>query len=161
MIDKKGRLFGRISLVDIFVVSVFLAIVLFGVMRFGNTSGIGILETPQPLVMSFVIENLETFTADSISIGDPVFGVQTGVNFGHIIDIVRRPTIEYHANDQGLLVASHRPNHYQVIITAAFEGFPMQNGVWVMGHTFLVGEYIVVGAGSTNIFMNIYDIREG
>ncbi|MCL1995707.1 MAG: DUF4330 domain-containing protein [Defluviitaleaceae bacterium] len=161
MIDEKGKLFGYVSLIDIFVVVVIITIVVFGAMQLGNTGGIGVLETPQPLTMSFIIENLETFTADSISIGDPVFGVQTGVDFGHIVDIQRRPTIEYHSNNQGVLVASELPNHYQIIITAAFSGFPMQNGVWVMGHTFLVGETIILGAGPTNIFMNIHEIRKG
>ena len=161
MIDKEGKLFGYVSLIDIFVVMVLVTIIVFGAMQLGNTGGIGILETPQPLTISFVIENLETFTADSISIGDPVFGVQTGVDFGYIVGIQRRPTIEYHSNSQGILVPSELPNHYQVIITAAFDGFPVQNGVWVMGHTFLVGESIVLGAGPTNIFMNVHEIAKG
>ena len=158
IIDKKGRIFGLVSIIDIFVLGVIVSIAAFGMMRLGNTGGIGILETPQPLTMSFVIENLETFTADNIHIGDPVFGVQTGVDFGHIVDIQRYPTVEYNPDSRGVLVPSVLPNHYKVILTSAFDGFPVQNGVWVMGHTFLVGETIVLGAGATNVFMNIHGI---
>lgn len=158
LIDNKGRLFGLVSVIDIFVIAVILIIIIFGALQLGGGSGIGILQSPVPVSMSFTIENLETFTTNSINIGDPVADNLTGVSFGNITSINTNPTIEYNPNSDGILIASFLPDHYHLVISTLIEGFRVQNGVWISGHTFLIGEQIVIRAGNTNIFMLISDI---
>jgi len=158
IIDKKGRLFGLVSVIDIFVVGVIILIVLFGLFQIGNARGIGILETPRPATISFFIESLEGFTAEWVSFGHPVSDHATGVALGDVIYIDRTPTVEYHPNSDGIMVPSYFPYHYTVEITTALEGYAFQNGIWVSGHVFLVGETIVIRAGDTNIFMRISNI---
>lgn len=154
MIDEKGKIFGKVSLIDIFVVVTISLIALFGVFAFGG-QGVSVFAQPIPIEISFLIENLETFTADSISIGDPVIDNHTGSDLGFIINIDRTPTIEYHPNASGVMVPSYLPNHYRVEVTSRFYGHNWHNGIWVNGTTFFVGETIVIRAGSTNIFTHI------
>ncbi|MCL2610214.1 MAG: DUF4330 domain-containing protein [Defluviitaleaceae bacterium] len=157
MIDEKGRLFGKVSLIDCFVVITVALIIAFGILAFGDQR-IGAFASPIPIEISFLIENLETFTADSVFIGDPVFDNHTGASFGNIINIDRTPTIEYHPNALGIATPSYLPDHYQLEITTRFYGHNWRNGVWVNGQTFFVGETIVIQAGNTNIFTNISNL---
>ncbi|MCL1925056.1 MAG: DUF4330 domain-containing protein [Defluviitaleaceae bacterium] len=157
MIDEKGKLFGKVSLIDIFVLVTVSLIVAFGVFAFGG-QGISPFQDPIPIEISFLIENLETFTADSVFIGDPVFDHHTGASFGEIINIDRTPTVEYHPNAFGQIVASNLPDHYRLEITTRFYGHNWRNGIWVNGQTFFVGETIVIQAGDTNIFTNISNL---
>lgn len=159
MIDKQGKLFGLINAIDLFVLVSLTAVLVFGVFRFGNVGGVGILERPSPITMSFLIEALEDFTANSVREGDPVSDNASGVFLGHIINIDKSPAVEYHPNAAGIMVPGFFPNHYTVEITTELEGYRFPNGVWISGHTFLVGETIVIAAGNTNIFMRISNIN--
>ena len=158
MIDEKGKIFGFVSLIDVFVVITIALISLFGIFAFGG-QGISAFAQPISIEISFLIENLETFTADSVFIGDPVLDNHTGSDLGVIINIDRSPTIEYHPDVNGIMTASYLPNHYRLEITSRFYGHNWHNGIWVNGTTFFVGETIVIRAGNTNIFTHISNLN--
>ena len=158
MIDNKGRIFGKISIIDIFVVAMIIFIVLFGVMRIGNARGIGRFEPPVSISMTFMVEELEDFTAHRVRMGDPVSDNHTGAEFGNVQSIVREPRIEYNPDASGVLVPSIKPYFYHFEVTTIFEGHRFHNGILVDGHTFFTGEQMVARVGDTSLFIRVSDI---
>lgn len=159
MIDKKGRLFGLVSVIDLLVLAGVAVLVVFGMLQLGGGTGIGIMDTPQRVSVRFdTAANLEWFTAERISVGDPVWDHFTEMPFGQVTQFQVLPGMEYHPNAAGILVSSRLPDFYHLEITTEFEAFPVQNGLWVNGHTFAVGETVVIRVGDTNVFSMIADM---
>ena len=155
MFSKEGKLFGKVSIIDLFVLAVIVAIVLFGVFRLGNEDGIGILQSPQSVTLGLTQEDLSDFTANALRIGDPVAANDFNVELGHIVALSQEVAVESHPNADGILVVSPMEGFSRVEITTELYGFPFANGIWVMGHRFLVGEELVIRAGDVNMFMTV------
>ena len=167
MIDKKGRLFGRISVIDLFIVAGLALIVVFGVLQFGGGTGIGLFATPQDVYITVTTRvptsvnptALEGFTARRVQIGDPV-RVQAGnVSWGYVTQTAVEPFIDYHHNAQGEMVASEMVGWYTLNLTTRAQGFEHENGVWINGHIFLIGHTQVLQVGDTNLFVHVTDIQ--
>jgi len=159
MIDKQGKILGKVSVIDLFVLAMIIAIVLFGVFRLGNTQGMGILQTAQPVTLGFVtIDPTEDFTARVIRVGDPVVEHEAGARLGHVTAVSKQVTMEQHPNVDGIMTASPLHGYYQVNITTTLHGYPVDNGLRVMGHLFLVGDEIVIRAGDANLFVYVSEI---
>ena len=157
LLDKKGRIFGLVSIVDIFVVLVVGTIGAFAFFSLGG--GVGVFETPAEVTMTFTTtQGLEEFTANSVFVGDTVSDHGTGINFGEVIHIEKTPAVEYHPNRQGIFVPSVREGRYDVNITTRFYGFPVENGVWINGNIQSVGRQTTLWIGDTSIFMRISGI---
>lgn len=159
IIDNKGRLFGKLSIIDLFVLVVLISIVIFGLLKIGNSQGIGIMEPMRPVTITFFTEELEDFTADTLKIGDPVADNHTNVEFGTITQINRGESIDFNPNSDGILIPSSKAGYSSVEITTQFMGHEFENGVLVSGHTFYAGEQIVIRAGDANIFLRISSIN--
>lgn len=167
MIDKKGKLFGKVSVIDLFVVGVLVLIGLFGVLSLGNSGGIGIFETPRPVQITVTTTvptsvnptRIEGFTAHRIQVGDPVTVQAGNVDWGHVSHVEVVPFIDYHHNTEGEMVASEMTGWYSVTLTTETEGFDFENGIWINGHTFLLGQNQVLLVGDTNIFIHVIDIQ--
>ena len=162
MIDKQGRLFGKVSVIDLFVLAMIVAIVLFGVLRLGNNQGMGFMQTAQPVTLGFTtVDPLEDFTARVIRVGDPVAEHDSGAQLGRVTEVNMQVTIEQHPNADGIMTASPMYGYSRVDMTTNLYGYPVDNGVRVMGHTFLVGDEIVIRAGDANLFVYVSEITVG
>ena len=159
MINKQGKIFGKVSVIDLFVLTVLAAIVLFGVFRVGNPAGIGIRQAPSQITMGLTIEYVENFTARRLRIGDPVAADFSNAELGTIIAISRETATEQNPNSDGILITSPKEGYTRVEITTTLTGYPVENGIWVMGHLFFVGESLIVRAGETNMYMTVSEIR--
>ena len=158
VIDSKGRILGKVSVVDLFVFVVIAFIVVFGIFQVGNDQGIGIFEPMSTITMRLSIDALEDFTADFLQVGDPVSEHNSGVHLGSVTNIDRGDGIQFSRNSDGMLVRSNI-NHFSAIeITTEFMGHQLENGILVNGHTFLVGEQRVIRVGDTNLFLRISGI---
>ncbi|MCL1935037.1 MAG: DUF4330 domain-containing protein [Defluviitaleaceae bacterium] len=152
MIDNKGRLFGKISVIDIFVIVIISLIIIFGLFRVGSATSISILDIPELITIDFTVADLEPFTLNMLSLNDEAMDNNTNVSFGNVINIRVEELIEYNQNRDGVLVASARPDRHKVTVTSQFMGHLMPNGVWVEGNTYLMGQQVVLRVGYTNIF---------
>ena len=166
IIDKKGRLFGKVSVIDLFVVAVLAVIIVYGVLRIGNSRGIGAFEIPRPVTITFATDALgdvqaavEGFRLDRIQISDPVDVVGSGVSWGSVEEITTEPFIDYNPNSEGIMVPSIFPDRYVLTITAKTQGYDFENGIWINGHVFLIGDTQTVSVGDTNLFITVKNIE--
>ena len=73
LIDEKGRLFGKISLIDLIVILAVPALILGFVYNRRQQSVQDIIRADAPLFITFVAEGVRPFTVDAVTVGDVIF----------------------------------------------------------------------------------------
>ncbi|MDD7352213.1 DUF4330 domain-containing protein [Peptoniphilus sp. AGMB00490] len=115
IIDKKGRLFGLINIVDLLVIILILALVAVGVKRFGTKAAVGEASTKKGVITAEV-KDVRDVTANNIKVGDKIFDYDKGTYLGKIVAAEVEPykdKTEY----QGKFYNSEVPGKYRVIMT--------------------------------------------
>ena len=115
IIDKKGRLFGLINIVDLLIIILLLALVAVGVKRFGNKAAVGEATTKKGVITA-EIKDVRDVTAKNVKVGDPIYDYDKGTLIGKILTADIEPykdKTEY----QGKFFNSEVPGKYRVIMT--------------------------------------------
>lgn len=115
IIDKKGRLFGLINLVDLLVIILILALALVGVKRFGSKGAVGEVTTKKGVITA-EIKDVRDVTANNVKVGDPIYDYDKGTYLGKIATAEVGPykdKTEY----QGKFYNAEVPGKYRVIMT--------------------------------------------
>lgn len=87
-LDEKGRVFGKISVVDLTIVLVLVvAAAWFGYAKFGRDLGAEIAAREAPARFTIVIATIRPTTAACFHEGDKVFEFKTGANIGVITGV--------------------------------------------------------------------------
>lgn len=88
-LDKRGKLFGIINLIDLFVLLIIGAILIFGISRMGS-GVVSTAETKQGLV-TYEISDVRDVTVNQIKVGDPVYHYDKGTYIGDISSVEVEP----------------------------------------------------------------------
>lgn len=83
VIDNKGRLFGIINVIDLAVILIFAAILIFGVSRMSKNT-VTSRET-KTAVVTYEISDVREITVNSINVGDPIYHYDKGTYIGTIV----------------------------------------------------------------------------
>jgi hypothetical protein len=150
MIDKNGKLFGKISVIDILVVALVLVASVFFVTRYLSTRSSalnagGALDT---LEIKFYAEEVNDFVVDSISVGDAAKEMAQYASFGTITDIRTAPSITWVSDSDGNLYASPKEDKYfSVTVTLEAKGKIDATGFTLDGTTYFVGKTVILYLG--------------
>jgi hypothetical protein len=158
MIDKKGRLFGKVSLIDLFAAVVLCAVfyVVFTAMRAGDRLDMGY---EQPVVITFFSPVAHDFVANTFQTGVSVTDSERRIPLGYVTDIRVGDSIFFMADRQGNEVASHREGYASVFVSSRVTGRMTDGAVVLGGVVYAVGDEVYIWAGDTWLIMNISNIR--
>ena len=126
VIDKKGKLFGKISVLDLIVIVVLIVAVVGCIYKFVVSSG--------DTTLNMVIKTGSTrqFTVDALHVGDAVYEVH-GDKIGTITDIRTEQayeTVDTHDGNKQYLPVENR---YFVYLTVEAEGTITEKGYFING----------------------------
>ena len=113
MIDKKGRLFGFINIIDLGVLIAILAIIVVGVKRMDGPQVSATINKKG--IVTYEISDIRDITVDSIHVGDPVYHYDKNVYIGEIIKKDVSPYTE-ETEWEGQWIKSEVPDKYVVVI---------------------------------------------
>lgn len=156
-LDEKGRLFGKINIIDLIVLIAVLAVVAFfaAYKLMPHTT-----EKAQKIEMKIMSEEVSDFVVDKIKIGDPVSDDLTNVPLGKVTNIEIGPSISWASNDDGEYVHSDREYWSSVIITTELEGKMYEHGALINNVKYGVGHSATFRFGIGKIYARVYDIKE-
>ncbi|MCL1843079.1 MAG: DUF4330 domain-containing protein [Defluviitaleaceae bacterium] len=161
MIDKDARLFGKVNIIDFFIVLALIAVVIFGVHQLrGDEGGLFIAPETREFNISFFMEEVENFTAYAINIGDNVFDNGRNVAMGEVTALDISDAIIWNPNQYGQLIASDKPGFSSLEIHARLSAVPSENGILIAGNRYGIGHSLAVRAGSSVMFMRISGLSE-
>lgn len=157
IIDKKGRLFGLINIVDLLIIILLLALVAVGVKRFGNKAAVGEATTKKGVITA-EIKDVRDVTAKNVKVGDPIYDYDKGTLIGKILTAEVEPykdETEY----QGKFFNSEVPGKYRVIMTIDADVKETQDFYQVGTEQIRVGAEMRIKNKSISSFMTILGIE--
>ncbi|MCL2500595.1 MAG: DUF4330 domain-containing protein [Defluviitaleaceae bacterium] len=158
MIDKKGRLFGKVSLVDLFAAVVLLAVfyVVFTAARAGDRLE---MSDEQPVAITFFSPAALEFVADAFQMGVPVTDGERNTFLGYVADIKKDDSIFFVTDVRGNEVAAHREGYASVYVTSRTMGRMSDGAVVLGGVVYTVGTAVFMWAGDVFLVTHISNIQ--
>lgn len=156
MIDKQGRLFGKISIVDIIIVILIILAGSFFFKQIGlkNSKDL-IAKKTDNLQIVFHQEEINDFTANNVEIGDIAKESLHNANIGTVTDVILDDAIVWEYDLDGIQVKSSKEGFSSIDIVMETTGVLGPNGITLDGSTYYLGQTITLKVGSSIFYGEI------
>lgn len=157
IIDEKGKLFGKVNVVDFVVI----AVVLLGIIGVGFkllSSSTTLFKKTEEFQIVFYNEDLPGYVADSINVGDKVKDSVRNTVFGEVINKEVTPSIVFAADDKGVLQQTSRPGYVSMKLTIIGKGVYTETGIIINNTDYYVGRSLELRAGTGVIWTRIREL---
>lgn len=157
MIDEKGRLFGKVNIVDLAIVLVILAAAAYlGLTFLGPDSTAA---TTQEVLISFYYEECPDYVADSIEIGASIWDSSDNVTIGTVLSTSQADSITYLLDDDGQTVQTSKDGYCALTVTATAQGVLSDYGVTIGGTLYGIGHTLTMYAGNAKLYLKVSAIE--
>ena len=150
MIDKNGRLFGKVSVIDILIIALILAAGVFLAARYlsSRNNPIGAGGALDELEIKFYSEEVNNFVVDAIKEGDAAKEYVQYANFGNVVKVERADSITWVGDVDGIILPSSKDGYYSsVTVTTRARGRINAIGFELDGTTYFVGKTVILQFG--------------
>lgn len=158
MIDNKGRVFKRISVVDI-IILLCIAIAVGGFvykMRAGNN--VIVAKANTPIKATFLISEIRNYTADSIKAGDLLYEEHGGL-LGKILYVKVLPAKKVVDSPEGKQVYAEMSSRFDAYVTVEAEGAVRDGSIYIAGNRIInKGSDINVETNKIISKSTVYDV---
>lgn len=157
MIDEKGRLFGKVNLVDLIIILIVIAAVVFlGVKFLGPESTTA---NTQEAIVSFYCEEAPDYVADQLQAGDVVWDSGDNVNIGTVKDWSITDSVSYYYAENGETVQASKTGYCAVTLRCDAEGVIGEHGITINGTLYGVGHTLTIYAGEAKLYLKVSGIE--
>ncbi len=135
LIDNKGKLFGKISIIDLLIVLLVVVAVVGVYFKFfivDKGTSAGHLDTIQYQVKT--ISGVRQYSADAIENGIDVFDGTNGRHMGKVIKTEVTPSKDYITKADGTHVEAIKPDRFDVVVTIEVQGAENDYGYFANGN---------------------------
>lgn len=156
MAEKKKARFNIIDAIVILVIIAAIALVGYKIVGGGITGG----RNSGTYTLKFFCEEVPSFAADIIQIGDDVVDEQKDVPLGKVTDVKLDDSRTYTTTDSGDVRVVPKPYYKSVELTTTLKGEDYKNGVIVNSSKYGVGHSITIRVGKAKIFGRVSYIEK-
>ncbi len=133
LIDRKGKLFGKISIIDALVILLIFSAALGAYYKFFMIDKAGTAGKMDTLQYEVRIRGIRQTTVNSVTDGANVFDSQTGNSIGKVISREYTPSLDYVAKTDGTFVLAEKPERYDMTVTIETPGVESPLGYFANG----------------------------
>lgn len=147
MLDKKGKLFGKISIIDILIVCILVLAVAGALVAWQKINAGTVLTENKSLVQNSALDTLEIsmrlkgvrqMTRDAISVGDEVYMKDTGKYLGEVVSVTSEPHKQFIYDSTGRPINAEVPEQLDVTIVLHVPGKRLSGGYYTADNIHLV-----------------------
>ena len=134
ILDKKGKLFGKISIVDISIILLVVLLVFGAYYKFavlGKNTKAAKFDTIEYVMQ---INEIRQPTVDAIRVGQDVFDAKTGSFMGKIVSKEQKNAEELLTIGDGRIVLAQKPGKFDLFITISVPGVKTDYGYLANGN---------------------------
>lgn len=157
MLDEKGRLFGKVNLIDLIIVLIIIAAAVFLGMKFLGPESTA--ANTQKAVVSFYYEECPDYVADQLVVGDPIWDSGDNVNLGTVKDWTKADSVTYLLDDEGNTVQTSKEGYSALTLRCDAEGVIGEHGITIGGTLYGVGHTLTIYAGQCKLYLKISAIE--
>lgn len=160
MIDKNGRLFGKINIIDLLIIIVLIAALIFvGTKLLGSDKGSDAAVGSEVMISFYGNEAELGFDKDGLFYeGAPAYEDITNTQLGELTEWSIEPAYEYQINADGEQVKVDIPNGHFVTVTLKANGTVGTDGLHIGASLYCVGAHYTIHVGTTKIYAECCDI---
>lgn len=159
LIDNKGKLFGKINVLDLVVVLVILAVLAGVAYKFTKSNTPSVFRQNDKVETTFYVEEVPDFAAAAVQVGAPVTDRSTGSRFGVVKSVETTPSVSYAPNSSGVLVRSTKETFRAQKVVVEGEGIYTSNGVSFNSIDYYVNKQIEVRFGNVAVWTRIFELK--
>lgn len=158
LIDNKGKLFGKLSVIDILIILIILAGLAGAYYKFGRSGAV--FTKTEDVKITFFAEDVTDFTANNVKVGDIVKDKVSGSIIGKVTNVEIGPDIFYSPNDQGKMIKSSKEGYNSIKIDVTGKASITANAVTFGTADMLVNRTTEVYFGNTTIYAKVFSINK-
>ena len=158
-LDDRGRIFGKVNVVDILVLLVIVAVVVFAVVRFTSAGS-----EKLPLKVTYTVEAVREATVEAIQRSVPInasVSDEGGTVLGRVDRVDVRPTKVEYMTPEGELKAFDSPIFNDVEIVVRGEGSRSGDTLRIGSVPMVVGRKVTLRGSGFEVQSVIMDVRWG
>jgi hypothetical protein len=160
IIDNKGKLFGKVSIIDILIVFVFIGIIAGVGYKFTRSKTPTVFTKQDTLRVEYFVEEALDATANSIKVGDRAKEAVQNASFGTVTDLKIDKSVSYAATDDGEIKLTNKPGYSSVVITMEAKGIYGSFGTTIDNTEYYIGSYITLRVGNAAFYGRITRIEK-
>ena len=140
ILDRDGRLFGKISIIDVIVILV-VAVLALAIYVKGQMPQTGASVTTTPVVYQILADNQPEYMLDAIQVGDQLFDKErsTGGSLGEIIDVQVSDGTYQGELDDGTVADVPAEGYYNILMTIRGEALVGADGSVALNRIYDLG----------------------
>lgn len=145
VMNKQGLLFGKVSIIDVFIVVFVVAVLALGFMKLTEEKGSTFVSTTHEYNMDVLFKALFDGFPEEMAVGDVVYDDRTGGSLGTITAIETTPAVDEVEAADGSIVKSVIPDRYDVVISLEGQGtYNKHTGLIAAGDARYIGTALKV-----------------
>ena len=160
IIDSKGKLFGKVSIIDILIVLIVLAAVAGVAYKFTKSKTASPFVKLDNLEIKFYQEEVPEYVAKAVKRGDLAVESEQNSVFGRVTDIKVDKSVSWSQTPIGEIIQSTKPGYSSVLITIEGKGIYGDSGVRIGNADYYIGRTTLLKVGNAIFYGRIYDIRK-
>lgn len=156
MIDEKGRLFGKVNIVDLLIILVILAAVAFLGLKFFGPKGEA--TAAAPFKMTLICDESPDYVVEQLKKGVEVWDATDSVVLGTLTDFTVGPASSNMADSNNNVIHFSREGHSSVTLYIEGNGESGTHGVTIDGNLLAIGHSMNVYAGDCKLYLKISEL---
>ncbi len=157
IIDKKGKIFGFINIIDLVVILILGIVIVGGVSRFRKAAP-QIVEQNQKALIELEVSEIRQPSVDGLQVGDELFHYDKGQYFGKIVDIKIENFKEAVSTSDGKIVLADVPGKYNALVYVEANAVDTTNAIVVGGEQLRIGAQYRLKNKKVAVFGTIFKV---
>lgn len=129
ILDKKGKLFGKINLVDISVILIIIIAVAATYFKFNLSAHSDVTRSDAEVIVTLRATGVRDFTVDAYEVGDKVYDDESGKYVGEIVEKTTTEAKDHLTKTDGTVSEQLLPERSNLIIKVKSSALVREDGV--------------------------------
>lgn len=158
MIDKNGKLFGKINIIDLLIILIVIAAVVFFATKMFSPAQESTKVDTTKVAITFYADTAPENVTDMLVEGAPSFEETTNVGFGTVTAFSSEQAYGWMNDAQGNLLKGPLVGREYLTISVEVDGKLTDNGVYLGGRLYCVGANYTMHFGKVQVYARINSI---
>lgn len=142
LINKEGMIFGKVNIIDLFIVLFIVAVLVLGFMKVTEEKGPIFVNDTTSYSADILLRSLYDGFEHEINEGDKLYDYKSGAFLGTVTSKTISPATDEVETADGRVVLAEVPNRWDVVFTVEGEGvYNESRGMQIGGEVKYVGLY--------------------